>query len=64
MEWGTKEVGSTFGCFWVSDKGKVVGIFAESASAESVDKIKRLAREQPRAPRTEVLQEQGLEAFP
>jgi len=64
VEFGKKEPGCTFGCFWVSDKGKVVGIFAESASAEAVEKIKKLAREQPRAPRTEVLQEQGLEAFP
>jgi len=62
VEFGKKEPGEMFGCCWVSNK-KVVGIFAESASPEQVEKIKELARTQPRAPKASDLEEKGLDAF-
>ena len=63
VEFGKKEPGQTFGCFWVAG-GKVMGIFAESASPEQVNKIKELAKTQPKAPSASILETQGLDAFP
>jgi monodehydroascorbate reductase (NADH) len=62
VEFGKKVPGEMFGCFWISDK-KIVGVFAEGASPEQVDKIKEIAKTQPRAPATSMLETKGLEAI-
>ena len=59
VSFGDKSAGK-FGAYWV-EGGKVVGAFLESGSPEENATLKKLALEEPQAPPTAELAQQGLQ---